>query len=212
VGDVFDFWFEYKEVVPKGYIRFLAKIAEFTDHQIPVHFFTGNHDMWLFDYLQTELGIIVHTEPYRLQIQNQEIFLAHGDGLGPGDHGYKFLKKVFRLGINQWLFARLHPNLGIKIMKFFSQRKGQLDIKDATYQGPEKEWLIQYCEEELKNREYDFFIMGHRHLVVDYTLGNGKSRYINLGDMITYNSYAILKNGKLSIQAFENSNLPIDGN
>jgi UDP-2,3-diacylglucosamine hydrolase len=211
VGDVFDYWFEHKEVVPRGFVRFLAKIAAFTDKGIPVHFFSGNHDMWMFDYLQSEIGITLHRDSYTLEAQGKKLFIAHGDGLGPGDKGYKFIKKIFRFPLNQWLFARLHPNLALSLMKFFSQKNGGLKIKDAVYQGPEKEWLIQYCEDSLKSNSYDFFIMGHRHLAIDYTLSNGKSRYINLGDMISFNSYAVLENGKLELKAFEKSDLDING-
>ena len=212
VGDVFDYWFEYKEVVPKGFIRFLAKIGEFTDAGIDVHFFTGNHDMWLFSYLQEELSVTIHKDPLELTMGKTKVYIAHGDGLGPGDHGYKFIKKIFRFPLNQWLYARLHPNLGIRIMKYFSQRKGSLKAKETSYMGADQEWLIQYCEDLLTSQHYDLFIMGHRHLPISHTLSNGKSRYINLGDMISYNSYAVIDHGKSSLKAFEKADLEIFGN
>lgn len=212
VGDIFDYWFEYKEVVPKGFVRLLAKVAEFTDLGIEVHMFTGNHDIWLFNYLEDELSVTIHRNPTKTVLQGSEIYIAHGDGLGPGDNAYKLLKKIFRFPLNQWLYARLHPNFGIGLMKYFSQRKGSLKEKEIPFLGAQKEWLIQHCEQLLQNNYCDYYILGHRHLPIDHTLSNGKSRYINLGDMISYNSYAILENGILSLKAFENPNLDILGN
>jgi len=112
VGDVFDFWFEYKTVVPKGYVRLLGKLAELRDEGIPIYFFTGNHDMWMFSYFEEELGIPIYREPIVREIMGKTFFIGHGDGLGPGDHGYKFIKRVFANPVCQWLFERLHPKIG----------------------------------------------------------------------------------------------------
>jgi len=122
MGDVFDFWFEYKTVVPKGYIRLLGKLAELIDNGIPVHVFKGNHDVWAFDYLTKEAGIILHRDPVERVFGNKTFYLAHGDGLGPGDTGYKFLKKVFELKFNQFLFRWLHPDIGTKMGLYFSRK------------------------------------------------------------------------------------------
>ncbi|MFM9052915.1 MAG: UDP-2,3-diacylglucosamine diphosphatase [Bacteroidota bacterium] len=190
LGDVFDFWFEYKTVVPRGYVRLLAKITQFTDSGIPVHYFTGNHDMWTFDYLEKEIGVTVYRKPIVREYAEKKFYIGHGDGLGPGDHGYKLIKTVFASPLCQWLFARLHPNLGIGVANYFSQRSriatGQLD---ETYHGEEKERLVVHCKELLAEDQYDYLVFGHRHLPLDVPI-NGTSRYINIGDWIRYDSYA----------------------
>jgi UDP-2,3-diacylglucosamine hydrolase len=190
VGDVFDFWFEYKTVVPRGHIRLMAAIARFTDAGIPVHFFTGNHDMWTFGYLEKELGVQIHHTTLDREFNGKKFHIGHGDGLGPGDHGYKFIKRVFRSSICQWLFARLHPNLGVGIANYFSRRSRiATGTVDEHFEGEEKEWLVIYCNELLKKKHYDFMVFGHRHLPLDVPI-NGTSRYINIGDWIRYDSYA----------------------
>jgi len=210
VGDCFDFWFEFKEVIPKGNIRFLGKLAELRDLGIEIHLFHGNHDMWIKDYFTTELGIIIHASYLIFEHNGKRIFISHGDGLGPGDRKYKILKRVLRNPLNKWLFARLHPNFSVKLMRWISQKKGKLGIKQPNYQGKEKEWLYLFCEKYLKNNDYvDYFIFGHRHLVIDLLLDNQKSRYINLGDMISFNSYAVYKDNSLSVKSFENEHLEI---
>ena len=188
LGDVFDFWFEYKTVVPRGYVRLLGKIAELTDSGIPVHYFTGNHDMWTFDYLEKELNVKIYREPLEKIYNGKKFYIGHGDGLGPGDHGYKFIKKVFSSKICQWLFARLHPNFGIGIANYFS-RKSRIATgnEDEKFLGEEKEWLVIHSKELLEKEHYDFLIFGHRHLPLDVPINS--SRYINLGDWIRYNSY-----------------------
>ncbi len=203
LGDLFDYWFEYKKVVPKGFVRLLAKLIQFTDREIPVHIFTGNHDMWMFDYLEKEVGAQIYRGPIERQLQGKTFVLGHGDGLGPGDHGYKFIKRIFASKINQWLFARLHPNLGIALMQKFSHKSREAESASPPFTDPEKEWLVQYCETELSNRAVDIFIFGHRHLPIDYKLSNGSSRYINCGDWIDHNSYAVLRNGILELKTFE---------
>ncbi len=189
LGDVFDFWFEYKTVVPRGYVRLLAKIAQFTDAGIPVHYFTGNHDMWTFDYLEKELQVKIYREPISKTYNGKQFYIGHGDGLGPGDHGYKFIKKVFASSVCQWLFARLHPNLGIGIANYFS-RKSRIatGTTDEKFLGEEREWLVIHSKEMLQQQHYDYLIFGHRHLPLDIPI-NGTSRYINIGDWIRYDSY-----------------------
>ena len=150
VGDIFDFWFEYKHAIPKGFVRLQGKIAEITDSGIPVHIFTGNHDMWIFDYLPTELGATLYREPIRKEYGGKNFLIGHGDGLGPGDRGYKFIKSVFRNPVCQWLFARFHPNFGIGMANFWSgrSRKKSWD-NDRKWTGDENEFLVQYCKQEL---------------------------------------------------------------
>jgi len=203
LGDLFDYWFEYKKVVPRGFVRILAKFAQFTERDIPVHVFTGNHDMWMFDYLETEIGVNLYTEPIERELHGKKFVLGHGDGLGPGDHGYKFIKKVFRSKINQWLFARLHPNLGIALMQKFSKKSREAESESPEFMGADKEWLVQYCEAEIESKEIDYFIFGHRHLPITHPLSNGKSVYINSGDWITHNSYVELKEGQLELKTYK---------
>ncbi|MBI34496.1 MAG: UDP-2,3-diacylglucosamine hydrolase [Flavobacteriales bacterium] len=190
VGDLFDFWFEYKQCVPKGYVRFLGKIAEITDSGIPVHFFTGNHDMWMFDYLPNEIGITLHKKPIFKEWNGKKFFIGHGDGLGPGDRFYKFLKLFFNSKLCQWMFARIHPNLGMGVGNFWSRKSRISNLeKGEEFLGEEKEWLYIYCKEVLEKQYYDFFIFGHRHLVLDLKIKNTNSRYINLGEWFTENPH-----------------------
>lgn len=191
VGDLFDFWFEYKRAVPRGYVRVLGKIAELCDKGIPIHVFTGNHDMWIFDYLPSETGVKLYREPIEREWNGKKFLIGHGDGLGPGDHGYKFIKKVFANKACQWLFARLHPNFGIWLADFWSRKsRSHTAGSDAIFLGEDKEWLVLYSKEILKQKQIDFFIFGHRHLPLEITLSN-TSKYINLGDWIRYYTYAV---------------------
>jgi UDP-2,3-diacylglucosamine hydrolase len=222
VGDVFDYWFEYGRVVPKGYIRLLGKLAELRDGGLPIYYFTGNHDMWMFRYLEDELGIPVYRQPIMRELGGKRFFIGHGDGLGPGDYGYKFIKAVFSNPACQWLFERLHPNFGIWLMDFFSgtSRKAashqaashKASPPEAEFYGEEKERLIQFCNEHSTETDVDYFIFGHRHLPIDFTLKNEKSRYINLGDWIDYNSYAVFDGNKLELRFYENADGKVFGN
>lgn len=205
VGDLFDYWFEYRSVVPRGFVRLLGKLASIRDKGIPIHVFTGNHDMWMFDYLQEEIGVTLHKSPVMHSFQGKQFYIAHGDGLGPGDHGYKLIKRIFAHPLCQWLFARIHPNSGIRLMKYFSGKSRAMDGRQDTFLGPDGEWLIQFCEETIQSQQVDFFIFGHRHLPLDYTLSNGVSRYINLGDWLQYYTYAVFDGESLQLLTWEKS-------
>jgi UDP-2,3-diacylglucosamine hydrolase len=197
LGDLFDFWFEYKKVVPKGYVRILGKLAELTDRGIPVHFFVGNHDMWMKDYFQKELNIPVYQKPDIFELQGKRLMIGHGDGLGPGDHGYKFLKSVFRSRWAQLLFGLFPPRLGIGLADFFSRKsRAKTGYQDQVFLGENNEWLVQYCKEVLKQNQLDYFIFGHRHLPLEIRLSD-TSTYINTGDWIRYDTYAVMQNGKI---------------
>ena len=202
MGDVFDFWFEYKTVVPRGYIRFLGKLAELADAGIKLTFFKGNHDMWMFDYFKTELGATIISNELEIERNGKKFYLHHGDGLGPGDGMYKVLKKVFRSDVCQWLFARLHPNLGVGIANYWSTHSRIAGLSDEKRKVDEQEWLEIYCRELLQTRFYDFLIFGHRHLPLDIQL-NTESRYVNLGEWVNYNSYAVFDGTTLELQYFE---------
>jgi UDP-2,3-diacylglucosamine hydrolase len=204
VGDLFDFWYEYKKVVPKGYVRILGKIAEFTDAGIPVYFFVGNHDMWMKDYFEKELNTPVYFEPKEFIFAGKKFLIGHGDGLGPGDNGYKFIKKIFRNKLCQALFGAFPPNIGIGIADYFSRKsRAKTGKADEVYLGEEQEWLVIYSKEILTQQHYDYFIFGHRHLPLDIKL-NEKSRYINLGDWIKYFSYAVFDGEELKLEYYKN--------
>jgi UDP-2,3-diacylglucosamine hydrolase len=190
VGDLFDFWYEYSKVVPRGYVRILGKIAEFTDSGIPVHFFVGNHDMWMKNYFQTELNVPVYFEPEEFVFNAKKMLVGHGDGLGPGDKGYKMMKKVFRNPVCQWLFGILPPYVGIGLADYFSRKsRAATGMSEEHFLGEDKEWLLTYSRDMLTKKEIDYFIFGHRHLPIDYKISE-KSRYINLGDWMSFCTYA----------------------
>ena len=202
VGDIFDFWFEYRKVVPKGYVRLMGKLASITDAGIPIHFFVGNHDMWIRDYFQKELGFTVYYEPARFEFNGKKFLIGHGDGQGPGDHGYKFLKKIFRNPVCQWLFGIIPPGIGMGIANYFSKKSRDADKgKDEVFLGEENEWLIIYSREVLQKEHVDYFIFGHRHLAMDITL-NENSHYINLGEWIKTNSYAVFDGTKTELKYY----------
>lgn len=203
VGDIFDFWFEYKQAIPRGFARIQGKIAEFTDAGIPVHLFTGNHDMWIFDYLPKELGLTLHREPTEFSFDGKKFLIGHGDGLGPGDHKYKFLKKIFSSTICQWLFARLHPNFGIGLANYFSKSSRKATgSTDEIFLGEEQEWLVQYCKEISKTKSYDYFVFGHRHLPLTIEI-TANSTYYNLGDWIKYYTYGEFSEGKMELKKIQ---------
>jgi UDP-2,3-diacylglucosamine hydrolase len=207
VGDMFDFWFEYKQAVPRGHIRFLGKLAELRDDGIEIIAFTGNHDMWLFDYFPTELDIPIFRDQIQRTIGGKRFFIGHGDGKGPGDRGYKWLKKLFASRLCQWLFARLHPNFGIGLANFLSRRSRRLTTEE-TYLGEENEWLVQYANRKLDQfPDTDYFIFGHRHLPLDITLKNKKSRYINLGDWMNHFTYAVFDGREVQLKTFHSGTI-----
>lgn len=203
LGDVFDFWFEYKRAIPKGFVRIQGKIAELTDSGIKVHWFIGNHDMWIFDYIPKELGVELHTTEIEREYFGKKFFIGHGDGLGPGDRSYKFIKGVFRSKISQWLFARFHPNFGIGLANFMSRKsRAATGTSDATFYGEEKEMLIQFCKTKLAEKHRDYFVFGHRHLPIEFDLPNS-SKYVNLGDWISYFTYGVFDGNTFELKTFE---------
>jgi UDP-2,3-diacylglucosamine hydrolase len=197
LGDLFDFWFEYKAVIPKGFSRTLGKLAEISDAGVPVYYFVGNHDLWMNGYFEDELGIPVFHKPqeftFKMDAERSQstFFIGHGDGLGPGDKGYKRMKKVFTSPFFQWLFRWLHPDIGIRIAQYFSVKNRLISgDDDAKFLGEDNEWLVSYCKRKLKDKHRDYFIFGHRHLPMNIQL-NDTSKYINLGDWIQYYTYGV---------------------
>jgi UDP-2,3-diacylglucosamine hydrolase len=191
-------------VVPKGFIRLLGKLAELTDSGIKVHMFTGNHDMWMFGYFEDELNITVYKEQMDFIIQNKKFHIGHGDGLGPGDWSYKFLKKIFKSKICQKLFAFAHPDLGLSIANYFSNRSRLSSGSYETEHHPEsKEYLIQYVKSHAKNYDVDFYVFGHRHIPLKLPLENNNAIYINLGEWVHYYSYAVFDGNQIELKKFE---------
>jgi UDP-2,3-diacylglucosamine hydrolase len=202
VGDLFDAWFEYKNVVPKGYTRFLGKLAELSDAGLSIDAFTGNHDLWMRGYFKEELNIPVHHEPIRLEVNDKQFLIGHGDGLGPGDNGYKILKTVLRNPFSQWLYRRIHPDTGVGLASWLSHKGPKHIAADDPFLGPEKEFLVQYCLQYLEQEYIDYFIFGHRHLALEYPLPNN-SLYLNLGDWLRFDSYAVFDGVDLKLQYFK---------
>jgi UDP-2,3-diacylglucosamine hydrolase len=200
LGDIFDFWWEWKRAVPRGFTRFLGKLCELTDNGIPVHFFTGNHDIWIYDYLPNETGIILHRKAYTKKICGKKFFMAHGDGLGPADHSYKFLKKIFTNKLLQWCYSRLHPNFSLWFGHSWS-RSRRLNDRKYEFKG-EKEWLIIYSREILKKEHFDYFIFGHRHIPTKVKL-NEKSTFLNLGDWFKNFTYAVFDGKDLTLKWYK---------
>ncbi|MGL5682719.1 MAG: UDP-2,3-diacylglucosamine diphosphatase [Marinifilaceae bacterium] len=201
LGDVFDFWFEYKHTVPKGYVRFLSTLCEFTDAGIEVHLFIGNHDIWAFDYLTKECGVIIHTAPEELVINNKRFLIGHGDGLNPQDKGYLLLNAMFKSRFLQFCFRWLHPDLGIALANKWSSHSRLSDgkIEADAQRTADKEEIVQYCLRTLQNQHYDYFIFGHRHWPAYIEL-QPNVFYLNTGDWITHFTYGVFDGETLSLK------------
>lgn len=201
LGDIFDYWYEYKKVVPRGFTRLLGKIAEITDSGIPVHFFTGNHDISVYDYLPEETGVIVHFNPFRTTLNGISFYMGHGDGLDPDDKIYLKLKKIYLSPVFQWFFSKLHPNFTIWFAHKWSHRS-RASKMSPEFKGEENESMIRYARDLLTKEEVHFFIFGHRHIPFDFPL-NEKSRVIYLGDWLTHFTYAVFDGKDLELKKFE---------
>jgi UDP-2,3-diacylglucosamine hydrolase len=202
LGDLFDFWFEYKRAVPKGFVRVLGKLAELRDLGIEIHFFVGNHDLWMDDYFEKELNIPVYHKPKEFSFGNKLFLIGHGDGLGPGDKGYKRMKKLFTHPFSKWLYRWLHPDIGIRLAHYLSVKNKLISgEEDVVYLGDDKEWLVQYCKKKLMEKHYDFFMFGHRHLPLEIQISEN-TRYINTGDWINHFTYAVFENQELVLKSY----------
>jgi UDP-2,3-diacylglucosamine hydrolase len=203
VGDIFDFWHEHKRVVPKGFVRFFGKLAELSDAGVKISFFTGNHDIWAYGYFKDELNIDIYTHPVEREYKGKKFFIGHGDGVGPGDVGYKLLKGVFTNRILQWIFARLHPNFSMWIGSTWSKSsRYSKGIVSEGFTNAQKELQILFANDELKRKHYDYFIFGHRHIPWDLELTNN-ARIINLGDWIYSFTYAVFDGNDITLKQFE---------
>jgi len=202
LGDIFDFWFEYKHVIPKGFIRIQGKLAEWKDAGIPIYIFTGNHDIWMKEYFTQELGIPVFHHPVNATIKGHICHLAHGDGLGPGDHGFKWMKRIFTNPFAQWAYAWLHPDIGIPLAQYFSGSSRKAHVaKDAIHFG-EQEFLFQYTlQQATVQPETRYFIFGHRHRPEIIKMPSNQ-KMINLGDWIQHFSFAVIEEEGVSLCQF----------
>jgi UDP-2,3-diacylglucosamine hydrolase len=207
VGDIFDFWFEYKTVVPKGFVRLLGKLAELSDRGIELIIFTGNHDMWMSGYLTEEIGASIFRNPvsfgFHSELGEKSILIGHGDGLGPGDGTYKFLKKVFENSFFQLIFRIVHPDVGIWIAMEWSKRSRIANVNkgEERFLGEDNEWLFQYCKAVESEQHHDFYIFGHRHLTLDMQV-NTTTRYVNLGEWVTQRYYAVFDGQNLNLNKY----------
>lgn len=202
LGDIFDFWFEYRHVVPRGHTRLLGKFAELSDAGVNIIYFTGNHDFWIHNYFAEELNFEIFRTPQEFLINQKRVFIGHGDGLGPKDYSYKFMKAIFEAPINRWLYARLHPNFAFWLAKKVSvnSRAANGNI-DEVFLGEEKERLVLFAKNILTTQHYDYFIFGHRHLALSLDLGS-KSRYINTGEWLKTFSYAQTQGFEFELKFF----------
>jgi UDP-2,3-diacylglucosamine hydrolase len=203
LGDIFDFWFEYKHVVPRGFTRFLGTLSEITDSGIPVYFFTGNHDIWIFDYLSKETGVRIIKKPIIKNIYGKQFYLAHGDGLGPYDKKYNFLKSIFTNRFLQWCFKRIHPNFSIAFaFRWSKYSRGKHDLPEIP--DYEKEWLIKYARNVLKDdASINYFVFGHRHIPIHYFL-NENAEFINLGDWLINFTYGSFDGDNFELYSYPN--------
>ena len=203
LGDLFDFWFEYRTVVPKGFVRTLGTLADISDRGIPVFFFAGNHDLWMNGYFEEELGIPVFHRPQRFHIQGKQFFIGHGDGLGPHDKGYKRMKKVFTNPVARWLFRWLHPDWGVRAAQYFSVKNKLISgEEDKEFLGEDNEWLVQYAKRKLEEEHSDYFVFGHRHLPLKIELHEG-STYFNLGDWISHYTYGVFDGSHFELKTYK---------
>lgn len=202
LGDLFDFWFEYKTVVPKGFTRTLGKLAEISDSGIPIYFFVGNHDLWMDGYFEEELNIPVFHKPKEFTFNNKLFFIGHGDGLGPNDKGYKRMKKIFTNRFFRWCFRWLHPDWGVRLAQHLSVKNKLISgDADAKFLGEDNEWLVQYCKRKLEEKHRDYFIFGHRHLPLEINLGD-HATYFNLGDWIGFYTYGVFDGNQFELKNY----------
>lgn len=204
VGDIFDFWFEYHDVIPKGFIRLQGQLATMADAGIRIIFYTGNHDMWMFGYFKQELGAeVIRIQPQSYQIGNHSFLIGHGDGLGPGDASHKLLKKVFENRLCQRAFAFLHPYIGMGIATRWSKSSRASNLKKEHLLSVESEWLYAYCKAEEAKHHHDYYVFGHRHLPMDVEVPSAQpSRYVNLGEWFGHCSYAVYDGTSLDLRYY----------
>ncbi len=194
LGDLFDFWFEYRTVIPKGYHRTLTALQEYTDRGIPVHYLAGNHDFWMGDYFSREIGVTLHSDPFQATIQGKRVLLHHGDGLAARDLGYRMIKPVLRNRVNIALYRLLHPDFGVRLARGSSRTSRA--YTSAKHYGEESA-MLEYAAGQIR-QGLDIVVMGHRHKPQREEIDGGV--YVNLGDWISYNSYARMADGAITLE------------
>ncbi|MBR4229124.1 MAG: UDP-2,3-diacylglucosamine diphosphatase [Bacteroidales bacterium] len=204
LGDIFDFWFTYRHLVPRGHVRLLGKLAELADSKVELHFFIGNHDMWLFDYLEKEMGAVMHNDPEVMEIGGRRFLIGHGDGQGHLDKNYDFLRRVFRSRLNQRLFALLPASLTFPIARRWSDTNKDKHARQNTlhYLGDDREGIVVYCRQRLEKEHFDYCVFGHRHtpLVMQLT---EKCTYVNTGDWLFNRNYAVFNPTDNTIKLYD---------
>ena len=205
VGDIFDYWYEYKKVTARGFVRFLGKLCEITDSGIPVYFFTGNHDVWVFDYLPSETGVMVFKNPIEIEMNHRKFYIGHGDGVGPGDNGYKMLRKIFHSKFLQFLFSKIHPNITYALGHNWSKHSRYSKGLVEQFLGMDKEYNILFAQDYRKENKIDYFVFGHRHIPMDIKLSED-SRLINLGEWISACTYAEFDGMEMNLCSFRDKN------
>ena len=202
LGDLFDFWFEYKTVVPKGFVRTLGKLAEISDSGIHIYFFVGNHDLWMNDYFEKELNIPTFYDSKEFTFNNKTFLIGHGDGKGPYDKGYKRMKKVFTNRFSKWIYRWLHPDIGMRLAQYLSVKNKLISgNEDKFFLGDNKEWLAAYAKRKLESKHYDYFVFGHRHLPMEIKVGDN-STYFNLGDWINHYTFGVFDGENFEIKNY----------
>jgi UDP-2,3-diacylglucosamine hydrolase len=196
LGDLFDFWFDYATVIPRGFHRTLAALQRFTDAGKPIHYLVGNHDCWMGDFFETEIGVVLHRAPFEQVVQGKRLLLHHGDGLAGNDRGYQLVKPVLRNPLAIRAYRWLHPDIGVRLARGTS--RSSREYTTQKHYG-EEEGMIRYAREAI-DRGCNIVVMGHRHLPTRITVGNGI--YINLGDWITHNSYAEMTGGMIDLKSW----------
>lgn len=202
LGDLFDFWFEYKMVVPKGFVRTLGKLAEISDSGIPIYFFVGNHDLWMKGYFENELNITTYHDTREFSFNGKSFLIGHGDGKGPYDKGYKRMKKIFTFPFSKWLYRWLHPDIGVRLAQYLSVKNKLISgDEDKNFLGDNKEWLALYAKKKLETKHFDYFIFGHRHLPLEIKVGDN-STYFNLGDWINHYTYGVFDGAEFCLKTY----------
>ena len=202
LGDLFDFWFEYKTVVPKGFVRTLGKLAEISDSGIPIYFFVGNHDLWMKGYFENELNITTYHDIREFSFNGKSFLIGHGDGKGPYDKGYKRMKKIFTFPFSKWLYRWLHPDIGVRLAQYLSVKNKLISgDEDKNFLGDNKEWLALYAKKKLETKHFDYFIFGHRHLPLEIKVGDN-STYFNLGDWINHYTYGVFDGNEFCLKTY----------
>ena len=202
LGDLFDFWFEYRYVVPRGYVRLLGKLAELTDNGIPIHYFTGNHDQWIRDYFACEMNIHTYNQPTEFELNGKLFLIGHGHGnnISPENKFYKLIYAAFENRLLQKLFAALHPRWGMNLGANWSISSRKRRGIRKPFNGVENELIYWYTQYVLTKKHYDFFVFGHRHLALDIRL-NENSRYINTGEWIEAQTYAVFDGKEVTLHS-----------